>query len=184
MKLARSSSTNPPTATPTTSDVEGPLPPPPPEWDLGGEWPDGVDGDLPDDGVEGDLPPPPPDDGGEGVSEGGDGAAGVPAPGEEEGEGAEGIAGVEEDGAGGDAAGVAGGGTDGEEGGDAAGPAGPARAGRAPPGRTAAARTGSAAAGWSRWPAGPAAWSAPTSRPETPRCSGSGGGRCLAKTEP
>jgi len=96
----------------------------------------------------------------------------------EEAEGAEGVAGVEEDGAGGDAAGVAGGGTDGEEGGDAAGPA---RAGRAPPGRTAAARTGSAAAGWSRWPA---AWSAPTSRPETPRCSGSGGGRCLAKTEP
>ena len=88
---------------------------------------------------------------------------------------------MEEDGAGGDAAGVAGGGTDGEEGGDAAGPAGTARAGRAPPGRTAAARTGSAAAGWSRWPA---AWSAPTSRPETPRCSGSGGGRCLAKTEP
>ena len=99
----------------------------------------------------------------------------------EEAEGAEGVAGVEEDGAGGDAAGVAGGGTDGEEGGGAAGPAGTARAGRAPPGRTAAARTGSAAAGWSRWPA---AWSAPTSRPETPRCSGSGGGRCLAKTEP
>ena len=72
MKLARSSSTNPPTATPTTSDVEGPLLPPPlppPEWDLGGEWPDGVDGDLPDDGVEGDLPPPPPDDGGEGVAD-------------------------------------------------------------------------------------------------------------------
>jgi len=37
----------------------------------------------------------------------------------EEAEGAEGVAGVEEDGAGGDAAGVAGGGTDGEEGGDA-----------------------------------------------------------------
>jgi len=92
----------------------------------------------------------------------------------EEAEGAEGVAGVEEDGAGGDAAGVAGGGTDGEEGDGAGGDA--ARAGR-----TAAARTGSAAAGWSRWPA---AWSAPTSRPETPRCSGSGGGRCLAKTEP
>ncbi|GJN35757.1 hypothetical protein PR202_gb24561 [Eleusine coracana subsp. coracana] len=139
--LTRRSSTSPPTATPTTSDVDGPLDPPPPlgECDLvGGEWPDG-DRPPDEDGVGGERPPDEGgdgvSDGGDGVSAGGDGVAGVPGEEEEDGDGAEGVvdgagaAGAGGDGAdgvvdGGGAAGAGGEGAEGVEGGGAAGVAG------------------------------------------------------------